>query len=130
MNAEQELFHAYREWRRLALAEGQAIEMRDWTLLADCQTAIEDFQKLVGALNLAARQEWELTGQACDQKEAVLRVYRHELVEITRRNQRLLQAAQATAQTKLSELSEAGRNLKLLQRSYAFGSDTAWSFVS
>ena len=130
MNAEAELLHAYREWRRLAEAEGQAIEMRDWTLLADCQKAIEDFQKLVGALNTEARHEWERTGQDCDKKEAILRVFRHELVAITQRNQRLLQAAQAEAQNKLNDLNEAGRNLKLLQRSYAYGADSAWSFVS
>ena len=32
MNAESELFHAYREWHRLARAETKAIQTRNWKL--------------------------------------------------------------------------------------------------
>ena len=119
MNAERELFRAYSEWRRLALAETAAIQSRNWSLLADCQHAIQDFQKLVSRLTLEARDEWKRQAEDPAVKEKNFQKLVNELIEITLQNQHLLQAATATAKTRLAELGEAGRNLKLLQRSYA-----------
>ena len=121
MNAEQELLHAYSEWRRLALAETRAIQSRNWPLLADCQHAIEDFQKFVSRLMLEARDEWRRTGADCADKEKKFQALVNELIEITRQNHSLLQTARSTAKKRLAELGEAGRNLKLLHRSYANG---------
>ena len=121
MNAEQELFHAYAEWRRLALAETKAIQSRNWPLLADCQHAIVDFQKLVSRLTLDARDEWKRAGANCADKEKKFQTLVGELIEITRQNHSLLQAARGTAKMRLAELGAAGRNLKLLHRSYAHG---------
>jgi hypothetical protein len=56
MNAESELLRAYREWRRLALAETKAIQTRNWRLLADCHLVIRDYQSLVSTLTRAARK--------------------------------------------------------------------------
>ena len=38
-----DLNQAYSEWRRLALAEGQAIRAGDWRFVANCQQAISQF---------------------------------------------------------------------------------------
>ncbi len=121
MNPERELFRAYSEWRRLALAETAAIQSRNWPLLADCQHAIQDFQKLVSRLTLDARDEWKRKGEDPAVKEKDFQKLVNELIEITLQNHSLLQTARATAKTHLAELGEAGRNLKLLHRSYANG---------
>ena len=118
MNAERELFHAYAEWRRLAEAETAAINSRNWSLLADCQHAIEDFQKHVSRLTLDARDEWRRRGENLDAKEKQIQALVNELIAITRQNHTLLAAAKQAAQTRLGELKEAGMNLKRL-RSYA-----------
>jgi hypothetical protein len=126
MSAEIELLHAYREWHRLARAETKAIQTRNWDLLADCQLAIKDFQSLVSRLTIQARQEWAGAGCNLAEKEQHVHVFVNGLIEITRQNQSMLQAAKTAAQERLEELGEAGRNLKRMQRSY--GSLTsAWS---
>jgi hypothetical protein len=129
MSAESDLLQAYREWHRLARAETKAIQTRNWKLLADCQLAIQDFQKAVTQLTLQARQEWASAGQNLPEKEQHIRVFINDLIEITRHNQALLQIAKNTAQERLLELNEAGRNLRRLQRSYG-GRTAAWSAVA
>ena len=121
MNAERELLHAYGEWRRLAEAEGKAIQSRNWPLLADCQHAIQDFQTHVSRLTLDARDEWKRAGDDRVEKEKSIQPLVNELIAITRQNHALLSAARNTAQHRLGELGEAGVNLKRLHRSYAHG---------
>jgi hypothetical protein len=118
MNAERELLNTYHDWHRLALAEARAIRTSDWNLLADCQLAIADFQTLTGRLLVEARQEWEHAGLDVAEKERHLKVYIHQLLELTRENQSLLQAAKDVAVFKLEELGEAGRNIRRLRGSY------------
>lgn len=121
MNAERELFRAYSEWRRLARAETAAIQSHNWPLLADCQHAIQDYQALVSRLTLEARDEWKRLGAEVAGKEKTFQALVDELVVITRHNHGLLQAASTGAKSRLAELGAAGRNLKLLHRSYANG---------
>jgi len=125
MNAEAELFHAFREWRRLAEAEGKAIQQRNWRLLADCQLAIRDFQTVVSRLTPTARAEWSRAGSDLAQKEKALQLFMGELLVITQRNQSLLQSARTTARQRLDQLGEIGRNLKRLQRTYGFAAAPA-----
>jgi hypothetical protein len=126
MKAENDLLQAYREWHRLALAEAKAIQTRDWHLLTDCQHAIKDFQSVVGQLTLQARQEWIRAGYNLAEKEQQIQVYVNNLIETTRQNQTLLQIAKTVVLERLDQLSEAGRNLKRLQRSYG-GPSSGWS---
>ena len=118
MNAERELLRAYSDWRRLAEAETKAIQTQNWSLLADCQYAIQDFQKLVSRLTLDARDEGKRSGEDRPTKEKQIQSLVNELIAITRQNHALLAAARQTAATKLVELKAAGINLKRLQRSY------------
>jgi len=125
MKAEGELFHAYREWHRLAQAETKAIQTCNWDLLSDCHLAIQDFQAHISSLTLEARAEWRQTGCNLAEKEANLSVLVSELVDLTRRNQALLKSSSGKARDQLDQLGEAGRNLHLLHRSY--GLVPAWS---
>ena len=118
MKAENELLHAYREWHRLARAEAKAISMRNWDLLADCQLAIKDFQTLISRLTLEARHECESAGGDWIERERRIQIFIGELIELTRRNQAALQRAKDEATERLNHLNDAGRNLKMLQRSY------------
>jgi hypothetical protein len=128
MNAESELIYAYREWLRLARAETKAIQTRNWDLLSDCHLAIKDFQAHITGLTPEVRAEWQRTGCNAAEKEKNLKVFASELIELTRTNQSLLQATLRNARKQLDHLGEAGRNLKLLQRSY--GLVPAWSRAS
>jgi hypothetical protein len=118
MNAESELLTAYREWHRLAEAETKAIQTRNWDLLNDCHLAIRDFQAHIAMLAQDARSEWRGAGCNLDEKERNLRVLISDLVDLTRRNQGLLQTTLTTARHQIDQLGETGKNLRRLRRSY------------
>jgi hypothetical protein len=118
MNAEAELLRAYREWHRLALAESKAIQTRNWVLLSDCHLAIRDYQSRASGLTRQARMEWQRTGCNLAEKEHNLRLLVSSLIEVTRQNQGRVQSIIATARQQLDQLGQAGKNLRLLQRSY------------
>jgi hypothetical protein len=122
MNAESELLRAYREWRRLAQAEAKAIQTRNWSLLSDCHQAIKDYQAVVGRLTRETRDEWRRNGCNLAEKERNLKIIVSGLVDLTRQNQALLQAARTRTRAQLNQLNEAGRNLKLLRSSYGCAS--------
>ena len=118
MNAERELFRAYSEWRRLVQAETKAIQTRNWNLLSDCHLAIRDFQSVVGGLTVEVRAEWSQSGCNLAEKEQNLRVIVADLIDQTRQNQNLLQAAMARTRIQLDQLGEAGKNLKRIRSVY------------
>ena len=118
MNAESELLRAYREWHRLAEAETKAIQTRNWDLLNDCHLAIRDFQTHIALLAQDARAEWRRAGCNLEEKERNLRVLVSDLIDLTRRNQGLLQTTLGTARQQIDQLGETGKNLKRLRRSY------------
>jgi len=130
MSAEQALLEAYAEWHRLAEAEGNAIYLRDWDFLLDCQKVIKKIQPIITQLTLAARDEWKNSGVDCSAKEKIIHATVWELIELGRRNQMLLQAARAAAQAKREELEQASRNLKRLQTSYVSARPAEWTSFS
>jgi hypothetical protein len=118
MNAEAELFRAYREWRRLALAASKAIQTRNWNLFSDCHRAIQDYQSAAPGLTRAARAEWQRGGCDVRDKESNLRVTVAELMDITRRNHTQLRQMLDQARQRREELSAASRNLHMIRRTY------------
>jgi hypothetical protein len=130
MSAEQALFNAYSEWHRLAEAEGNAIHLRDWNFLLECQAVIKKFQPLIAQLTVTARNEWKNSGADCAAKEKIIHATVWELIELGRRNQMLLQAAREAAKAKREELEQASRNLKRLQASYVSERPAGWTSFS
>jgi len=119
MNAESELFHAYREWRRLVLAEAKAIQTRNWSLFSDCHRVIGDFQSLVPGLTRAARAEWQRSGCLLEEKEKNLQELVAGLLDLTRQNHTQLRQMLAQAREQRAQLAMARRNLQQLRRTYA-----------
>ena len=130
MNAECDLTNAYQEWRRLAEAEGEAIGECNWSLVTACQAALKQLQARISQLSLAARKEWAKSN--CDRaaKEKALDSTIHELIHLERRNQTLLGAIQEVTRAKITQLNQAGQNLKQIQRSYGSVHPTAWTSFS
>jgi hypothetical protein len=126
MSAEQALFDAYREWRRLAWAGRKAIGKRDWGFLLKCQSIIRQIQPSITSLRQQAQDEWRRTNVDGAAKEQELRAMVLELKDLLESNQKLLQAARLTALDKRQKLEQAGRNLKRLRDSYASTHPPAW----
>jgi hypothetical protein len=126
MSAEESLRHAYSEWHRLAEAEGKAICWRDWEFLMECQQALKNLQTRITQLTRETRDEWKKSGADLTAKEKHRHAVVSELIELTRRNQTLLNASRKTAQTRRERIELACRNLKRLQLSYVFARPAAW----
>ena len=124
MSAESDLREAYREWRRLAQAEGQAIRAANWSLLSACQKALALLREHITTLLPKVQQEWTEARQ--EEINDILR----GLIDLARRNQILLRGLREAAQAKLLTLNEAGKNLKQLRRSYGQTSLSTWQSFS
>ena len=130
MNADAALHETYQEWRRLAEAEGDAIRTENWPAVAECQKAMERLQSRIIHCAGEVRKEWNRTGADRAEKEKKIHTTIAELIEIERRNNSLLNLARRAAEEQLDELSEAGRTLRRVQRSYAPTPDPVWTSFS
>ena len=130
MNAETALLEAYREWRRLAETEGEAIRTCNWSLCAACQKALQHLRDRITALMPGLRAEWSQRGCNRAAKQQSLDETILELIRLGRRNQTLLDAVREAAQTKLKQLNQARGNLQRLKQSYHFTQPPAWSSFS
>ncbi len=130
MNSDAALQKVYREWHRLAEAEGEAIRAGNWTAVADCQRAMEQLQPRILACAEQARNGSIRSGADPAVVDQNLRATINELIELERRNNALLELARRSAHTQLAELSEADRTLRRVQRSYAPKPAAAWTSFS
>lgn len=130
MSAEQALFDAYRDWRRLTIAAGRAIQQRNWSFLRDCQEFTRKLPPLITRLTGEARAEWERNGDDRQGKEQAFQPLVAELIDLLQQNQALIQTAKRVAMPERNRLEQAGQNLRLLQQSYAFARPAGWSSIS
>jgi uncharacterized protein YoxC len=130
MSAEEALLGCYREWRRLAVAVGKAIRVRNWNFLQECQQVIQKLQPEITRLTRETRSEWQQSGADLASKEENLKAVISELIELGQRNRSLLQAARRAAQPEGERLEQAGQNLRRLQQSYMVARPAAWTSFS
>lgn len=130
MNANCDLKDSYREWRRLAEAEGEAIRAGNWMLVFDCQNALRQLQPRITRQSDAARKEWAALGLDTQTMENDLKNIIHSLIELERRNNSLIHARRALGQEELAKLEMASLALKRIQRSYAPTVPASWNSVS
>jgi len=130
MSAEDALIGCYQEWRRLTVAAGRAIRIRNWNFLLDCQQVIQKLQPQVTRLTREARQEWKHSGADLAMKQRTIHAVVSELIELGQRNQSQIKAARQAAQSEGERLEQAGQNLKRLQQSYTVARPAAWTSFS
>lgn len=130
MNADYDLKHSYREWRRLAEAEGEAIRARNWMLVFDCQNALRQLQPRIVRQSEAARSEWAALGLDTGAKEFELDAIILSLIELESRNNSLIRARRRLAQEELAKLEQASLTLRRVQRSYVPATAAAWNSFS
>ena len=130
MTAEHQLQDAYREWRRLAEAEGEAIRAGNWMLVCDCQTALKELQPRIIRFTGEAQSEWDNPGVDRPTKENHLRETVKSLIELEWRNNSLLDVRRQSAMAEFEELNRARRALRRVQRSYAPAQASGWNSFS
>ena len=130
MSAEQALREAYREWQRLAEAEGEAIRAANWSLLFACQKTLQLLRERITGLLPKVHQEWaETPADRVKRREELLAMV-HRLIDKTRQNQTLLRGMREAAQVKIKNLGEARNKLKQLRGSYAQTTVSTWHSFS
>jgi hypothetical protein len=130
MSANEELYNAYGEWRRLAEQEGEAIRSGNWSLVQSCQDSLHELQPQIIRWTQQARNEWLSLGRDVTVEENTLRAVIGELVEIERRNSAWLSDVRQAAQLQFNELEQTGHTLRQVQRSYAPGRPSSWNSFS
>jgi hypothetical protein len=130
MSASDQLQNAYREWRRLAEAEGDAIRQSNWPLVANYQSSLQELQPRIIHWTQEARNEWQDLGRDLTTEENSVRSIIGELIEIERRNSAWLNDLRAATEAEFSELQQSGHRLRQVQRSYAPNPEPAWSSFS
>ena len=126
MSPDLQLQDTYREWRRLAQAEGDAIRSGNWSLVADCQKAMRELQPLILRLSAASREELTGDGPDREKREKSLSDLITEVFEIESCNSTLLQNLQETARAETENLERAGRLLRQVHERYVPSRPAAW----
>jgi hypothetical protein len=130
MNPGSELHSVYQEWLRLAEAKGEAIRNFNWSLMTDCQKAVDELQPRILRLSRETRDEWAKEGPGHNPREVALRGVITDVFELESRNNDLLQKCRLDAGERLAQLERAGRLLRQVQRLYAPARPAAWSSFS
>jgi hypothetical protein len=130
MSTDSQLQNDCVEWRRLAESEGEAIRARNWSLVAECQTALRQLQPRIARHALDARKEWMRLGPIRKEKESSFRATLQSLIEIGVSNRAILDRLRETARSNISQLEQAGRNLRKIHRFYSRSVPSTWSSVS
>jgi len=126
MSADHDLQTSYREWKRLAEAEGEAIRSGNWMLVFDCQNVLRQLQPRILRQTEAAHREWKNLGLDTGLMENNLNAVIHSLIELECRNRSLIDARQRLAQEELAKLEQASLTLRRIQRSYTPANASRW----
>jgi hypothetical protein len=126
MSADRDLQNSYREWRRLAEAEGEAIRAGNWMLVFDCQNVLRQLQPRIVRQTEAAHREWVNLGLDSEVMENNLNAVIHPLIELECRNRSLIDARQRLAREELAKLEQASLTLRRIQRSYLPPNSARW----
>ena len=124
-----ELQNAFREWHRLARAEGDAIRTGNWSLVTNCQNALQELQPRILRCMEEARLESARPGADSHGNDGI-RTLITELLEIENQNNALLSTMRGTLQAQLGQLEQSGHTLRQIQRSYAPARPPVWSSFS
>ncbi len=126
MSPDLQLQDTYREWLRLALAEGDAIRSGNWALVADYQKAMRELQPLILQLSQATREELIRDNANRERREKSLSDLITEVFEIESCNGTLLQNLRETARAETENLERAGRLLRQVHERYVPSRPAGW----
>jgi hypothetical protein len=119
ISSTKELQDLFREWRRLAEAEGDAIRTGNWSLAGDCQRALAKLRSGLDRL----RRPADASSQGQTEDPGICSDYlRHEfncLIQIERQNLATLEVRRAKLSDLLAQADKSRRILRQLRSSYS-----------
>ena len=130
MGVNDPLQEAYKEWRRLAETEGEAIRSGNWPMVEACQKALQQLQPVILRHTQAVQSEWKRSRVNRPEKENQVREAIADLIRLESRNNALLQSVRQAARAQIERLEQTGRVLRQVQRFYAPSRPAAWTSFS
>jgi hypothetical protein len=130
MTARNTLLGLCEAWRLRTETEGEAIRVRDWKKVSECQEAKQDLQHLILEWTAAARAESQSLDSAQEDLEGELQTLRQEMMKAEARNKQWLAEQQGALNSKRAELSETTLNLRRVRRSYVLPNRSCWQSYS
>lgn len=130
MSPREHLFSLYEQWRRLSLAEGDAIQQGDWLEVRRCQNAKQTLQERIVAATDALRTD--PLGRAADagETESAIRTVVSRLMELESLNSRRLADQRARGEAEQSGAERATQSLRQVSRAYGLPRASGWQNYS
>ena len=130
MNARDHLFSLYEQWRRLSLAEGDAIQRGDWLDVRRCQNTKQALQERIVMATDALRAEQSGLAGSPKETESAIRTVVSRLMEIEGQNSQRLADQRARGEAEQSGAERATQNLRQVNRAYGLPRASGWQNYS
>jgi hypothetical protein len=127
---ERHLLDLYAQWRRLSLAEGEAIRAANWATVEKCQADKASLQTRITAAGKSCSTKRQRPGSSEPEAERELRGLVRELLALERENEAALQAQQRRTHQQQAEFTQTSRALRRVHAAYAPGGRAGWHSYS
>jgi hypothetical protein len=130
MNAREQLFSLYEQWRRLSLAEGEGIQRADWAEVARCQNVKHALQERIVFATEALKLAQASLCPSARETESAIRTVVSRLMDLEGQNSQRLTQQRIRAEGAQAEADQATHNLRHLSRAYGQPRETGWQNYS
>lgn len=118
------------DWKRLTLAEAQAIQAEDWDRLQQLQTQKVALQKSIEDSEYSLFQSSFLTKRQKDDERARIKETANELLALEQKNQDALAKRMAETDAELKDSNRTISSLRYIQQAYGKGGRSFWQAYS
>lgn len=130
MNARDHLFSLYEQWRRLSLAEGDAIQRGDWSEVRRCQNAKQTLQERIVLATDALKVEQVGLHTNPEETESAIRTVVSRLMELEGQNSRQLAEQRSRGEAEQANTERATKSLRQVNRAYGQPHASGWQNYS
>jgi small-conductance mechanosensitive channel len=129
-DAERHLLGLFERWRRLSVAEAQAIHAEDWSHLDELHGKKQLLQPEISLAGDHLQAELAKQGPLGEGVQQRFRDLAAELIALERENDCALAAQQQRVEQQRAELAQTSRNLRQVHAAYAPGGRPGWHTYS
>lgn len=130
LEAGQDLLELYQEWKRLSVAEADAIQRAAWRQVDLCQGGKYQLQTRILEAREQLITELNMLGLNRDSVEDQIRIIVDELILMETKNSELIDIQRKALQQEKDSLDRSSRNLRQVHRAYSSERTAAWSSYS
>ncbi|MFA6544191.1 MAG: hypothetical protein WCS99_07180 [Limisphaerales bacterium] len=130
MDAREQLFAAYGDWREWTQREGDAIRAQMWAEVERCQNAKAELQGRILEFTDAAQAASRRAGLDWSSVQSEISALVAQLISMEHQNSDCLALQRSEAEAQHSDLCQAHRNLRRVHVSYGAAASSQWHSYS